>query len=183
VNTQTQNRRVKAPWLGLGVATLAVVADQLSKYIIVEKVMRPPGVTETPFISPRVIEVLPIFDLRLSWNPGMSFSLFNSGETVTVALLLGIRLLITGLLLWWLLRLDRPWLKIACGLIIGGALGNIIDVATTGAVADFLLFHWKQWAFPTFNVADSCIPVGAGMWLLDAVLVQPHDTATPKETQ
>lgn len=177
-----QKRRITVPWLGLGIAVFALAADQLTKYIIVEKVMRPPGVTETPFISPRVIDVLPFFDLRLSWNSGMSFSLFSSGEGVTVALLLGVRILITALLLWWIWRLDRPWLQIACGLIIGGALGNIVDVLANGAVADFLFFHWKQWAFPTFNVADSCITIGAGMWLLDAVLAHPHDTATPKET-
>jgi signal peptidase II len=182
VSPAVANARVKVPWLGFGVAALGLLADQLSKYIIIEKVMRPPGITETPFISPRVIEVLPIFDLRLSWNPGMSFSLFNSGESATIAVLLAARVIITGLLIWWLWRLDRPWLQISCGLIIGGALGNIVDVATTGAVADFLLFHWKDWAFPTFNVADSCITVGAGMWLLDAVLAHPHDTPTPKET-
>jgi signal peptidase II len=174
--------RVKMPWLGLGVAAAALVIDQLSKYIVVEKVMRPAGVTETPFISPRVIEILPVFDLRLSWNPGMSFSLFNSGESTTIALLLAVRLLVTALLLWWMWRVDKSWLQIACGLIVGGALGNVVDVMTNRAVADFLYFHWHTWAFPTFNFADSCITIGAGMWLLDAVLAHPHDTATPEET-
>jgi signal peptidase II len=173
---------MKTPWLGLAVAAGALILDQLSKYIMVEKVMRPAGVTETPFVPSRVIEVLPIFDLRLSWNPGMSFSLFNSGESVTVAVLLAIRILITCLILWWLWRMDRRWLQIACGLIIGGALGNIVDQITTGAVADFLSFHWLDWTFPTFNVADSCITIGAGMWLLDAVLAHPHDGKNLGET-
>jgi len=59
--------------------------------------------------------------------------------------------------------------------VIGGALGNIIDRAMFGAVADFLDFYVGDWHFPTFNVADSCISVGAVMWLLDAVLARPHD--------
>ena len=165
------------PIAGLIAAAGALIADQLSKYIIVEKVMRPSGVQGTPFAPGRVIEVLPVFDLHLSWNAGISFSLFNSGDAVTVAVLLVVGLGLTGLLLWWLWRLDRPWLQIACGLIIGGALGNLVDRVTVGMVADFLLFHWRDYAFPTFNLADASITVGAGMWLLDAVIARPHHTA------
>jgi signal peptidase II len=169
------------PLPGLIAAAGGLLADQISKYIMVEKVMRPEGVTETPFFSAKVIEVLPVFDLRLSWNAGISFSLFNSGTDATVAVLLAVQILITLLLSWWLWRLDRPWLQVACGLVIGGALGNIVDRATVGAVADFLLVHWRDWQFPTFNIADACITVGAGMWLLDAVISPHHDAAEPKE--
>ena len=171
----------KTPMAGLAAAVGGLLADQISKYIIVEKVMRPEGMTDTPFYSPRVIEVLPVFDLHLSWNAGMSFSLLNSGTDTMVAALLTIRVIITLLLLWWLWRLDRPWLQVACGLIIGGALGNIVDQVTVGAVADFLLFHWRDWQFPTFNLADTCITIGAGMWLLDAVIAPHHDAANSKE--
>ena len=162
------------PQLGLMVAALAIVVDQVSKYIMVEKVMRPEGVVETPFFTAKLIEVLPFFQLRLSWNAGMSFSLFNSGETATVITLLAVRLAVCLALIWWLHRLTRPWLQIACGLIIGGALGNILDTVMFGAVADFLDFYWGSWHFPTFNVADSCISVGAGMVLLDALVSRPH---------
>ncbi len=162
-------------------AAAGLLTDQVSKYIIVEKVMRPEGVTETPFYSSRVIEVLPVFELRLSWNAGISFSLFNSGEAATCAILLAMQGGITLLLLWWLWRLDRPWLQAACGLIIGGALGNIVDRATWCAVADFLLVHWRDWQFPTFNLADTWITLGAGMWLLDAVMAPHHDAANSKE--
>ncbi len=171
----------KVPHGGLAAAVGGLLADQASKYVIIEKVMRPEGVTETPFYSPRVIEVLPVFDLHLSWNAGMSFSLFNSGTDTMVAVLLAVRVLITLLLLWWLWRLDRPWLQVSCGLIIGGALGNIVDQVTFGAVADFLLFHWREWQFPTFNLADTFITIGAGMWLLDAVISPHHDAAATKE--
>lgn len=171
----------RTPIGGLAAAVGGLLADQISKYIIVEKVMRPEGVTETPFYASRVIEVLPVFDLRLSWNAGISFSLFNSGTDLAVATLLSVQILITLLLLWWLWRLDRRWLQVACGLIIGGALGNIVDRATVGAVADFLLVHWGDWQFPTFNLADTCITIGAGMWLLDAVITPHHHAAETKE--
>src|SRR6185295_7444219 len=92
----------RTPVVGLAAALVGLLADQVSKYIIIEKVMRPEGVTETPFYASRVIEVLPVFDLRLSWNAGISFSLFNSGEAATCAILLVVQGLITLLLLWWL---------------------------------------------------------------------------------
>jgi len=164
------------PKLGVLVAVAGLVVDQVTKYIMVERVMRPEGVAETPYFTDRVIELLPVFSLRLSWNAGISFSLFNSGAAMTTALLLAVQVGVTLLLLWWMRQNDRPWLQVASGLIIGGALGNIVDRALYGAVADFLDFFWGSWHFPTFNVADTCISVGATLWLLDAVLARPHDT-------
>jgi signal peptidase II len=165
------------------VGVVVVIADQVSKYIMVEKVMRPEGVTQTPFFTDKIIEVLPFFQLRMAWNTGISFSMFNSGEAMTTALLLAVQVIVTCLVIWWLRQLDRPWLQVACGLIIGGAVGNIVDRALFGAVADFLDFYWGTWHFPTFNVADCCISVGAGLWLLDAVLDRPQAAATEDQTK
>ena len=164
------------PKLGIIIAVVSLVADQLSKYVIVEHVMRPDGETRTPYFTDKLIEVLPFFQLRLSWNTGISFSMFNSGEGLTTILLLAVQISVTVMLIWWLRQLDRPWLQVACGLIIGGALGNIIDRVMFGAVAGFLDFYWAGWHFPTFNVADTCISVGAALWLLDAALVHPQST-------
>ena len=163
------------PVLGVVVAAVAVVVDQVSKYVIVEHVMRPEGVVGTPYLTSKLIPLIPFFQLRLSWNPGISFSMFNSGESTTTAILLAVQIAISLVLIWWLRSLDSRWLQVACGLVIGGALGNIVDRAMFGAVADFLDFYVGEWHFPTFNVADSCISVGAAMWLLDAVLARPHD--------
>ena len=170
----THTSHAGIPSLGIAIAAIVLIADQLTKYIMVERLMRPEGVTETPYFTDRVIEVLPFFQLRMAWNAGISFSMFNSGEAMTTALLIAVQLGITLALLWWLHKLDRPWLQIACGLVIGGALGNILDRLMFGAVADFLDFYWGSWHFPTFNVADSCISVGAGMVLLDALVSRPH---------
>jgi len=164
---------------GIPLAAAILVADQVTKYIMVEKVMRPEGVTDTPFFSPTVIEVLPFFNLRMTWNTGISFSLFNSGEAVTVALLIAVQVMVTGALIWFMSRTPGALIQLASGLIVGGALGNIIDRVRFGAVADFLDFHWADWHFPTFNLADTAISVGVGLWLLDAVLRPSHD-APPK---
>ncbi len=175
--TSSDTARSHLPIVGIIVAAVSLVVDQISKYVIVEHVLRPEGVTDTPYFTSQIIELLPFFQLRLSWNAGISFSLFNSGESGTTAVLLTVQIVMALGLTWLLHRLDRPWLQAACGLIIGGAIGNIVDRAMFGAVADFLDFYWGSWHFPTFNVADSCISIGAAMWLLDAVLDRPQDAA------
>jgi signal peptidase II len=176
----TSSRIFGMPAVGLIIAVVSVVLDQLSKYVIVEKVMRPEGVTETPYYADKIIDVLPVFALRMAWNEGISFSLFSSGAAATTAILLTVQIAITIGLVFWLRTLDRLWLVVGAGLIIGGALGNIIDRAMFGAVADFLDFYWGAWHFPTFNIADICISLGAGLWLLDAIFAgQQHTPETP----
>lgn len=175
VPARSASGAVPGPRLGLALASFAVLADQASKYVMVEHVFRPAGVTETPFFSPVVIDLLPVFQFRLAWNQGISFSLFNSGAAMTVALLLGVTILITCVMVAWMWRAPRRRLEAGLGLIVGGALGNIIDRASIGAVADFLHVYWRDWHFPTFNLADSCITVGALIVLLDALFERPHD--------
>ncbi len=159
----------RIPAFGLITVAAVVLIDQLTKYIMVELVMRPDGVAETPFFTEKVIELLPVFNFRMTWNFGISFSLFNSGEALTVKMLIALQVLITLGLFWYMTRMDRRWMHFATGLIVGGAVGNIIDRIVYGAVADFLDFHVGQWHFPTFNVADSCISIGVVLWLLDAI--------------
>jgi signal peptidase II len=87
---------------------------------------------------------------------------------VFVALALGISMLLIG----WLHRLRGGQRLLACGLalIVGGALGNMIDRLLHGRVVDFILAHWGAHLFPAFNVADSAITIGAGFVILDALL-------------
>ena len=164
--------------LGLLIAGLIFVADQVSKYIMVELVFRPEGVTETPFYTSKLIEVLPFFQLRMAWNFGISFSLFNSGTATTIAILITLQLGIVGVLLWWLRQATTLWMKLGIGFIVGGALGNIVDRLNYGAVADFLDVFAAGYHFPTFNLADSAITVGVGFWLLDAFVERKHAAAT-----
>ncbi len=165
--------------LGLIIAAVSLVIDQISKAIFVD-MLRPEGVTETPFYSDTLIEVLPFFNLQMAWNTGISFSMFNSGGTTTY-ILLAVQIVITSALVWWLRTLKGALIATATGLIIGGAIGNIIDRARWGAVADFFDFHVAGWHFATFNVADACISVGVALWLLDAILNRNQDAHTTQE--
>lgn len=150
--------------LALNLAGLIIILDQLSKWFVLTRLMSPP----------RVIEVTPFFNLVAGWNYGVSFGLFNEpGEWNAVVLPL-VAVTVVGLLLWWLTRIARMPLVLAIGLIIGGALGNVIDRLRFGAVFDFLDVHVAGYHWPAFNVADSAITIGVAIILLDSLL-EPAD--------
>ncbi len=158
--------------LGLGLAALVLVLDQISKWYVVEVVMRPDGMSETPFYTPRAIEILPFFDIVMAWNRGVSFGIFNNDSPYNAVLLSALSLAISIGLVAWLARTRDTWLRVALGLIIGGALGNVIDRIRWGAVADFLDLHVAGWHWPAFNVADAGITVGAALLVVDALFGQ-----------
>ena len=144
---------------GLGLAALVLLIDQASKWWIVSSVMDPP----------RVIEVTPFFNLVIAWNQGVSFGMLNSGGWLSQwGLPLGTAAIILGLGVW-LYRADRPVTVLGLGLVIGGALGNLIDRIRFGAVVDFLDFHWAAYHWPAFNAADSAITLGAVALVLEAL--------------
>lgn len=153
--------------LGLGLAASAVVVilDQLSKAAILY------------FFAGHIFEtarLTPFFNLVLTFNRGMSFGLFDArGAGGLNALLFSLiaAAIIAGLV-WWLRRTATPFLAVAIGLIIGGAIGNVIDRIRLGAVVDFLDFHVGLWHWPAFNVADSAICIGVAAMLLDGLLLR-----------
>ena len=142
---------------GLAVAAAILVADQISKWVILEHVMRPP----------RIIEVTGFFNLVMVWNPGVSFGMFGDGGEVGRWLLSALALAISAFLLHWLRQLDRWFPALAIGMVIGGAIGNVIDRVRFGAVADFLDFHVLGYHWPAFNIADSGIVVGVALLVFD----------------
>lgn len=144
-----------------------IAADQISKWVMMEHVFRPEGVSETPFYTPYIIELLPVLNLRMAWNTGVSFSLFS--DTGNPWILIGLTGLITLWLARWLWTATTALGAAALALIVGGAIGNLIDRIRFGAVADFIDFHIGAWHFPTFNVADSAITIGAILFLIDAL--------------
>lgn len=133
----------------LPLAALVVLLDQLSKWWILA-LMDPP----------RQIEVTPFFNLVLAWNRGVSFSLFHSGAAAAPYILSAVALAVVGGLTWWLSRQERLLPVLAIGLVIGGALGNVIDRLRFGAVVDFLDVYVGNWHWPAFNLADSAITLG-----------------------
>ena len=156
----TESRRGARLTLALSLALVVVILDQASKWMILTQVMVPP----------RVIEVLPIFNLVLTFNQGVSFGLF-SGEAVWQPYMLSaLALAITIGLFVWLARQPSRHLAIAVGLVAGGAIGNVIDRLRISAVVDFLDFHWGDWHWPAFNLADTAITLGVISILLVDIL-------------
>jgi len=147
---------------GLAVTAMVLAVDQLTKWWIVFTVMQPP----------RVIEVTPFFNLVMGWNYGVSFGMLNSVPELGAWLLPGAVVAITAVLVVWLYRVDRLRPAIGLGLIIGGAIGNLIDRLRFGAVADFLDFYAWGHHWPAFNAADSAITVGAVVLILDSLFVK-----------
>lgn len=116
--------------------------------------------------------VTSFFNLVLIYNRGMSFGLFNGGGGLNALLFSVVAAAIVTVLTYWLSRVESPMLAGAIGLIIGGAIGNVIDRIRFGAVVDFLDFHVGSWHWPAFNIADSAICVGVGVMLLDGLLLR-----------
>lgn len=137
------------------VALITFVADQISKYLVVH-------VLELD--RKLLVEVLPPWlQFRMAWNQGVNFGLFASSAEIARWVLIAVALAISVWVWVWLRREGRkPALLVAGGLLIGGALGNVIDRLIYGAVADFLNMGAPGLSNPySFNIADITIFVGA----------------------
>lgn len=144
---------------GAALALMLIAADQAVKAYFLYGL----GFTEG-----QMLRVTPFLDLVLVWNYGMSFGLFGQHQEDASRALLVVALLASAGLSIWMLRAQSWRVVIALALVIGGALGNAIDRALYGAVADFFYFHINEHYWPAFNVADAAIVVGVGILLLDA---------------
>jgi len=148
------------------VTFVIVVLDQWSKRYMSELLdLCRPGLCET-------IEVLPVFKLILLHNSGAAFSFLDDAGGWQRWFLVTISTVVSGVIGVWLFRVrtTEKLLAFSLCLILGGAVGNLIDRAAAGFVVDFLLVHWDEHYFPAFNVADSAISVGAGFLILDMFL-------------
>jgi len=149
---------------GLAAAAAVVVLDQLSKAAVLNFFAGDaPGSRDS---------VTPFFNLALTYNRGMSFGLFNNGPGLNALFFSLVATAIVAVLVYWLGRAASRFLAIAIGLIIGGAVGNVIDRIRLGAVVDFLDFHIGYWHWPAFNLADSAICIGVAAMLLDGLLLR-----------
>jgi signal peptidase II len=147
-----------APWLGL--ALLVVAADQFTKTVI-----------EHAFHLGETRSLTSYFSLVLAHNRGAAFSMFDGDGPWRGRIFTAIGLGASLFILYLLARHGSQRLfSCALALILGGALGNVLDRLMHGHVIDFLLFHYRSWEFPAFNVADSAITAGAALLILDELL-------------
>ena len=119
------------------------------------------------FLAHKAQEITPFFNLSLVHNTGVSFSLLNNlpYAWILIALTVGI----TAFLFYWQLKEKDLLTRIALLIVIGGSIGNIIDRIRLGAVIDFLDFHWKQYHWPAFNIADSAVCIGVALILFSLI--------------
>lgn len=161
-NTKSQARGLIWIWLSL----LVFASDQMTKYWVVQHL--------TLFESK---SILPFFDLTLLYNKGSAFGFLSQVGWPAEWLFVGIAIVVSILLIYWLYRLrDNHWASAAVALILGGALGNLANRLMFGYVIDFLDFYIKTWHWPPFNVADSAIVIGAFMLVIKTGLSQKRET-------
>lgn len=143
--------------MGLLAALATLGVDQASKLWALEALWPPysAGIT-----------VLPVLNLRLGFNTGVTFGMFRDSAAEAVWVLVMLKLVIVGFLLRWLWRTQLRPEALGLALIIGGALGNILDRVQIGAVVDFIDAHYGGWHWPTFNMADVAIVSGVALLLL-----------------
>jgi signal peptidase II len=144
---------------GLLVAGAVMLLDQLTKAAVLAVFGGADG----------GVAVAPSFNLVLVWNRGVSFGMLGGGA-VPAWLFAAVSLIVVCALAVWLRRAEGRLTALSLGLVIGGAVGNIIDRLRFGAVVDFLDFYVGRYHWPAFNVADAAITVGVGLLILDALL-------------
>ncbi|MRI33728.1 signal peptidase II [Endozoicomonas sp. OPT23] len=150
-------------WLWL--STLVLILDQLSKHAVVKS-----------FYLYEQLSVVPsFFSLTLAYNSGAAFSFLSDQGGWQRWFFVGIASVVSLMLVSWLHRMkaEENWQACAMALILGGALGNLYDRIVNGYVVDFLLVYYKDWYFPSFNLADVGITIGAGMLIIDMFRPQP----------
>jgi signal peptidase II len=149
-----------APWLAL--AALVIVLDLITKHLVLRHFR----------VGERLELIRGWLDLTLVYNTGAAFSFLAGAGGWQRWFFVGIGVLAAGFILWLLSRHGHQRLfGLALSLILGGAIGNLIDRIVWGKVVDFVLVHWdERWFFPAFNVADSAITVGAALLILDELL-------------
>ena len=153
------------PRAGLAVAAVTFLLDQLSKWFVTG----PLGIRALGDVR----ELLPMFDLRFVPNVGVSLGLLAADRSATRwALVVLTAVIATGVAVW-MVRERNPVDRMALGLVLGGALGNILDRARFGYVVDFADLHFGEWRpFLVFNVADAAITIGVVILLARALFVR-----------
>lgn len=152
----------------LGFAVFVVIVDQWTKFL-----------ADSHLVYQEPMTVFTGFDLLLSYNTGAAFSFLDTAGGWQRWLLTFISLTVSGVILIWLMKSDnkkQKLLRVALAMILGGAVGNLIDRALVGHVVDFISVYYGSWRFATFNIADSAISVGAALLILEMIFSREKDS-------
>ncbi len=156
---------------GFAIAAVIFLLDQLTKWLVIG----PLALQDV-----RQIYLLPIFNLTWTENYGISLGMFQATSDAMRWLLVAVTAAIAGGVAWWIGREKARGDQLALGLVLGGALGNIVDRVRFGYVVDFADLHFEGFRpFLVFNVADAAISIGVAILLIRAFLVRKEE---PKET-
>lgn len=141
----------------LWITVLVIVIDRCSKMWVISHLSAYESLT-----------ILPFFNLTLAHNTGAAFSFLHAASGWQNIFFIALALVVSLMILYWLAVLPRRdwWMAVALSLVLGGALGNVWDRLVYRYVIDFLHFHWSDWNFAIFNIADSAICVGAFMVII-----------------
>lgn len=173
------------PFKTIAIALFIVIADQLSKWAVMEHILRPlhaikqepmglmawlaDAPERLPFLG---IDVTSFFNFVVVWNQGVSFGLFSNDTDIGPYILIGLSFIIIICFGVWAFRTNVLANHIGIALVIGGAIGNVIDRFRFGAVFDFLDLHFFGHHWPAFNIADSAICIGVFILMIYAFLFE-----------
>ncbi|MBB5984547.1 signal peptidase II [Sphingobium lignivorans] len=161
--------------LGLSLAGGIVLFDQLIKFFVTHTL-------QLQSRGPLGIELLPFFNLTWTENRGVSMGFFYAETELMRWALVAMTMAIAGFVAWWMWRETQRDDAVALGLVLGGAIGNIIDRVRLGYVIDYADFHIGEWRpFLIFNLADAAITIGVLILLARALLLR--EKAAPKESR
>ncbi|MGI9316458.1 MAG: signal peptidase II [bacterium] len=152
----------------LMVSAIVAVIDQITKQIAYQTLGGNPP-----------IEILPVFKFALVLNQGAAFGFLNDAGGWQRIFFIALALVFSLILLVWIWReLGRNrWLAFGLSLVLGGAVGNLIDRILSGYVVDFIVLHYQDWYFPAFNIADMAITFGAIILIADSLFLS-HKRST-----
>ena len=154
-------------WWVVTIGLVVVALDQLSKWQVVRSLSAQVA---------DVVEVTGFFNLVLVCNTGISFGLLPGDSAVKAWLLSAFALAVVVGLLIWVRSKDSQLLMAGCGLVVGGALGNVVDRVRIGCVIDFIDVHAAGWHWPAFNLADSAITVGVILLLVHGLFFDAEES-------
>lgn len=157
--------------LRYAISVIVIIIDQVTKVVV-----------DNSLVLYERIPVMPMFNITLHYNEGAAFSFLNDAGGWQRWLFTAISSIVSVILIVWLYRLSikERWLSLAIALILGGAIGNLIDRVIYGHVVDFIQWYYQDWYFPTFNIADSAIFVGGAILIITTFLTPEPDSVPNK---